>query len=204
MPPFFVDLIKFPLPNPELIEATERTYLSMMKTPDQNILEAIFMKHYKEWCLLSFGYLENEAEAEDVVQDVFVKLLLRDGLNEILDLKNYVHVAVRNMSLTRVKALKKERKTRLISVSTPSFESDIIKAEIEEDIRKRIEALPGQSKRVFKLCVLEGQKYVSAASDLGISVNTVKYHLKKSFKILRLNLRNIYFYLFIIAYSVFF
>jgi len=54
-------------------------------------------------------------------------------------------------------------------------------------------ALPELSKAVFNLCVLEGEKYQNAADTLGISVNTIKYHLKKSYKMLRANIQNIYF-----------
>ena len=75
----------------------------------------------------------------------------------------------------------------------PSYENEWIQSEVSETIFKELESLPAQNRKVFELCVMEGIKYEGAAEIMGITVNTVKYHLKKSFKILRLNLRNIHF-----------
>ena len=60
-------------------------------------------------------------------------------------------------------------------------------------LQKAISVLPEPSKKVFKLCVLEGQKYKVAADTLGISVNTVKYHVKKAYKTLRKEMQGTFF-----------
>ena len=36
----------------------------------------------------------------------------------------------------------------------------------------------------LRLCKMEGKKYSEAAEELGISVNTVKYHMKNAMKIM--------------------
>lgn len=163
-----------------------------MKVPNNKILETIFMTHYQEWCWLAYGYLQDTQEAEDVVQDVFVKLLQRGRTEEIQNLTGYVYNAVKNTSLTKLKQSKKRKSLLWCTNAVPSCEADIITEETRTEIQKNIEALPVEGKRVFKLCVLEGLKQQNAAEILGISINTVKYHLKKSFKVLRFSLRNTY------------
>ena len=166
-------------------------------------LDEIFFEHYEEWCLLAYAYLKNEVESEEVVQDVCVKVLLRDSGPEILNLKAYLTAAIRNNSIQKFKELRKfttlsESKT-LVS---PSCEEKIISLENKLHLQKAISALPEPSKNVFKLCVVEGEKYQTVADTLGISVNTVKYHIKKSYKFLRGGMQNIQ-YLILIAVDLF-
>lgn len=167
-----------------------------MESPSHKILEQMFLEHYREWCLKSFSYVGNMDDAQDVVQNIFVKLLQKESLTYVDDFHKYLNVAIRNES---IKKIKKSRKTfELFDQLTevPSCENELIKSEISENMLRELEALPEQNKRVFTLCVLEGIKYESTAEIMGITVNTVKYHLKKSFKTLRLNLKDVYLWLF--------
>ena len=59
-------------------------------------------------------------------------------------------------------------------------------------LRSAIDKLPGQCKTVFELCALDGKKYQTAANSLGISVNTVKTQMKKAYRTLRYDLRNVH------------
>jgi len=161
-----------------------------MQAPIQIQLETIFKQHYHEWCLLSFSYLGNSDEAEDAVQDVFVNLLQREREVPIINLKAYVNRAVRNVCLKKIEHLKKSVLFEENNLPVPSAETDLILAETSAMLFRGMDSLPEQSKRVFKLCVLDGHKYKNAAQILGISKNTVKYHLKKSFKTLRFSLQN--------------
>ena len=157
-------------------------------------VEALFLKHYKEWCLLSYSYLGDMSESEDVVQDACIKILNRKKQNEIKDLKSYISVAIRNLSLKKIqssKKLKNIHEERLQSQAL-SHEEYLIDEENRLRLQKAVDILPVKSKKVFELCVLEGIKYKNTAEVLGISINTVKFHLKKSFKILRLELQNAY------------
>mgnify|MGYP003670450238 CR=1 FL=1 len=160
----------------------------------------MFKKHYQEWCLLSYSYLGNNFEAEDIVQDIFVTLLLKDNVEEILNLKNYIGISVRNASLKRIGRLKKLVKLDQTSLFIPSQEDPVMDMQTKLKIQTAILALPDQSKKILELCVLDGLKYESAANAMGISVNTIKYHLKKSFKTLRYTLRNTYFSILVLTF----
>lgn len=156
-------------------------------------LENIFLEHHVEWCLMAYTYLNDKIEAEEVVQDVCVKLLLRESGSEILNLRAYITTAIKNNSIQRAKKLKNFVSLSESKTIECSYEEAIISIENRLFIQKAMSALPELSKAVFNLCVLEGEKYQNAADTLGISVNTIKYHLKKSYKMLRANIQNIYF-----------
>ena len=165
-----------------------------MKNNVYTTLEEIFSKHYDEWCLLSYSYLENTKKAEDVVQDVCVNILLRKKAAKIENLQAYIATSVKNKSL---KELKRVRKFETISDTnmgtSPSSEEDFILREGKLHLQNAISKLPEPCKRVFRLCVVEGQKYKTAADTLGISVNTVKYHIKKAYKTFRVEMGDVYF-----------
>lgn len=164
-----------------------------MKKVDSLILEELFLKHYQEWCLLSFSYVRDLDDSKDVVQSIFIKLLEKEFKEPIRDVKKYIGTAIRNESLKKVKKNQRAFSLMNYSLEVPSFENELIRSEISQTLFKEIEALPEQNKKVFELCVLEGIKYEGAAEIMGITVNTVKYHLKKTFKILRVTLRNTHF-----------
>ena len=159
------------------------------------ILEQMFLKHYQEWCLLSFSYLGDMDDSKDVVQVIFMKLLEKEGKEPIKDLKKYINTSIRNESLKKLKKRQRTFTLKSYSNEVPSHENDMIRSEMSSTLFRELEALPDQNKKVFELCVLEGIKYENAAEIMGVTVNTVKYHLKKSFKILRLNLKDVYLWI---------
>lgn len=167
-----------------------------MRIIDTLVLEEMFLKHYQEWCLLAFSYVGDIDDSKDVVQSIFIKLLQKEQGEPIRDIKRYISTSIRNESLKIIKNNKKTISIKNHSIAVPSYENQLIRSEISEKMFKEIDALPDQNKKVFELCVLEGIKYENAAEIMGITVNTVKYHLKKTFKILRFNLKDIYFWLF--------
>lgn len=158
-------------------------------------LETVFKAKYKKLCLISLFYTRDIKEAEDIVQDIFVKILERDKEHAIIDINNYLNVAVRNASLKRNATNK-----RLQPIDEESiFYNEAHTNEVNElalnkkvALYKQIDLLPKQCKKIFLLCVLEDLKYQEAADVLGVSINTVKTQMKKAFKTLRSSLKDIY------------
>lgn len=166
-----------------------------MKGNYQNTIELVFKEHYREFCLLSYSYVGCMDQAQDIVQDVFLKILMKDKVFIIENLKAYIWKSVKNSSLKHIARTKKLiplEEIRLVIVE----ENSIQNKELDFKIRNAIDKLPPQCKNVFELCVVDGHKYASAANSLGVSVNTVKTQMKKAYRILRHNLADVNFFLF--------
>ncbi|MGA9639465.1 sigma-70 family RNA polymerase sigma factor [Flavobacterium sp.] len=152
-------------------------------------LENLFLLHYKEWCFLSYSYLKNKEESEEVVQDVCAKILVRKQLDEISSLKSYIIVAIKNSCL---KKLKKQQKFISLSENEFVFSSSLDDSSVVEErtamLHKALEQLPQPSKNIFMRCVMEGEKYQFVADSMDISINTVKYHIKTAYKKMRLEM----------------
>lgn len=165
-----------------------------------NNIEDLFQNHYREWCLVSYSYVENMDEAEDIVQDVLEKVLCQlDDSDKILNLKSYIFISIKNNSLKRLKKTRKLAKMIESDIFEVSHEENLISSEKNSYVLEMLGTLPDQSKRVFELCVIEGLKYEETAETLNISINTVKYHLKKGYKTLRSVLHDHYLFLLITA-----
>lgn len=61
---------------------------------------------------------------------------------------------------------------------------------MENKINSIINELSPECRAVFKMSRFDGMKYEEIASELNISVNTVKYHMKNALGKLRLELKD--------------
>ena len=66
----------------------------------------------------------------------------------------------------------------------------LLERELEDELNRSIEELPAECRMVFKKSRFEQKKYEEIASELGISVNTVKYHIKQALAFLQKRLGN--------------
>ncbi|MCW2118817.1 sigma-70 family RNA polymerase sigma factor [Flavobacterium sp. 7A] len=151
-------------------------------------LESLFLMHYKDWCLLSYSYLNDKEEAEEIVQDVCAKILLKKKQDEILNLKAYIVVAIKNSCLKKIKTQQKFTTLSETEVDTNASNLEDNKPSLEEQtgqLLKIIEKLPQPAQKIFLRCVVDGEKYQEVADALGISINTVKYHIKSAYKKIR-------------------
>ena len=61
----------------------------------------------------------------------------------------------------------------------------LIEEELEDKVMATIDEMPKECQRVFKMSKYEGKSNDNIAEELGISVVTVRYHLRNAIKILR-------------------
>ena len=164
----------------------------------QGVFDSYFRRYYQTLCYFAFNYLKEQDEAEDVVQEVFMKLL---NWNESFDneehLKHYLYKAVRNSCLNQIK-MTGIRADILESIqkNTPEDENNffvnVVRAEVYQEIMGAIQDLPTECGRIFKLAYVEGFSNDEIATQLSISVNTVKAQKNKAKIQLREKLKGLY------------
>ena len=106
---------------------------------------------------------------------------------------------VRNFSLNYLQKNYVEKEVSLngLDITSPLlFLSDeyplgrLLEKEMSEKLHEEINRLPKETRQVFILSRLEELKHEEIAERLGISVNTVKYHIKQALSILRDRLKD--------------
>lgn len=175
------------------MEVNDLQILEKLKEGDPLAYNQLFDKYYMPLCVYSLKYCDSFELAEDIVQDLFIKLW---DEKLYLKLENpinpYLFKSVKNNTL---QAMKKESKFVFQDienvVNNLMEEEPLDFATLEEEKKKlylQIEALPEKSKEVFKAIVLENMKYKEVAEHFDISVNTVKTHYARALKQLRFKL----------------
>jgi len=161
----------------------------------KQILEQLFRQHYQELCFYAFKYVREFATAEDIVQDVFVKLLAQKSRPAMDHPKYYLYTSVRNASLNRLKKNKPNlpiEETERIAPEAISIEEEMIESEQKLKLYKAIDRLPEQCKKIFLASNMNDLKYKEVAENLDLSINTVKTQMKKAYRILRDVLKDFY------------
>ena len=167
--------------------------LEKLKIGDQSGYKDLFDLYYMPLSIYSLKFCDSFDQAEDIVQDMFVKFW-----DEKLYLKlegsigPYLFKAVKNNTLLYIKKKAKYRFEEIEDQVNRLIDDEVVDLEnIEEEkkkLYKEIEALPEKSKEVFKAIVLDNLKYKEAAEQLGVSVNTIKTHYSNALKQLRKSL----------------
>ena len=167
--------------------------LEKLRGDDPIAYNQLFDKYYMPLCAYSLNYCDSFQLAEDVVQDLFIKLWDEKLYMKIENfIGPYLFKSVKNNTLQIIKKETKYKFKDIENVVNNLMEEDQFDfATLEEEKKKlfeQVEALPEKSKEVFKAIVLENMKYKEVADHLDISVNTVKTHYARALKQLRCKL----------------
>lgn len=137
---------------------------------------------------VAFYILESQPDAQDVVQDLFIKLWnTRDELDKVLNLKAYCTTLIKNMCIDRIRKASKEQS---IGIETDIPESrtvdgDLIAKDKLDRVMAAIERLPKGQRNVVKMYVLEEMSYDEISEITGMSNLTLRVLLSNARKTLR-------------------
>jgi RNA polymerase sigma-70 factor (ECF subfamily) len=133
--------------------------------------------------------LEDEMEAEDLVQNLFISMWQKSHyLSVNSSLKAYLFRAVHNQCLMALRTRKVTQQKMDEYTERINLEEDIEQPEqtgSENTINIALNELPAQRQKAFKLVYMENKKYQDAANEMGLSVNSIKTHLKLAVKMLQ-------------------
>jgi len=112
----------------------------------------------------------NAADAEDVLQQVFLRLLRRGQTAEPLDnQESYLRRAAINLSLDVIRNRRDDQSVPLDDApSLPSAQGQN-QSELQDSLRRALATLSGRAAEVFALRYFEGYKNQEIARMLGIS-----------------------------------
>lgn len=160
--------------------------------------EKVFLQFYdlynKELYLFIKKYVHSSEMAQDLTQEVFVKIWENtDKLAEVRSFKSYLYTVAKNHTLN---ALKKASRSPVVMgeiveayfVEDNCVENKMLNKEYQIYLAKAIEELPDRSKEIFRLCREQKKTYEEVASIIGISKNAVKNHMVFSMKKFRKSL----------------
>ncbi|MBC9911523.1 RNA polymerase sigma-70 factor [Chitinophaga varians] len=143
---------------------------------------AVFARVYEHFYPLLFAtarkYLGEREQAEEVVQDVFLRLWEKDfALEHAAALKSYLFRAVINQCINHLQRnrLLETHHNTIRHLQEESYLCTFLEEqELRERIHYAVERLPEQCRRIFKLSRYKGLKNAEIAHELQLSVKTVE------------------------------
>ncbi|WP_418660547.1 RNA polymerase sigma-70 factor, partial [Bacteroides ilei] len=171
----------------------DKILLDQLHKGDEKVFKYIYTHHYSLLCRFANQFLKDLALSEEIVDDVIFYLWEHHEEIEITySIRSYLIRAVRNRCLNELQSSNKREELRLSSfLSADNLEfldtifvedthplGSLLEKELEQQLRMCIEELPTECRTVFKKSRFEYKTYEEIANELGISINTVKYHIK--------------------------
>lgn len=160
--------------------------------------EHLFKRYFKRLCYFAFQFVENMHEAEDLVQDTFIKFWnQKENFNNEAAIKNFLYVSVKNACLNinrhkQVRVIHAENQAADLHIDQSDFLNNIIKAEVIAHVHQAVASLPDGCKRVFELSYFEELKNPQIAEMLKVTVNTVKTQKYRAIKLLHEKLKPLF------------
>lgn len=160
---------------------------------EQREFDALFLKYYPGLVRFSKSLMNSgQAEAEDVVQDVFLKFWQRrKGVAIHTGMASYLYTAVKNgiCDLYRKKKITTYDPVDFVDDQQADYylEPDrlLMFKQLHLDVDQMIAMLPERTQLVFRMSREDQLSYEQIAQLLGISVNSVKTHMYRAIKFLK-------------------
>lgn len=163
--------------------------LQQLKVDPKKAYEELFRKYYKALTIDAYFLLKDEMEAEDQVQLLFIEIWDKQLYLTIrTSIKSYLHRAIRNKCLSVLEKDKNNHKRYHDYVNTldDKINDNVVERnETEKRLNAILNELPNQRLKAFSLVYLENKRYKEAAEEMGITVNSIKTHLRFAVKVLQ-------------------
>lgn len=165
--------------------------LRQFKANDKNAINLLYERYSKRLYSFALAYLKTEADAMDVVQEVFINVWnKRNDLRNDTNLEAYLFTVTKNtvISIFRKKITEKqyfEHLKTVVVLHHSSTEETLNYEALSTRLLELVTRLPEQRRLIFKMSKEKGMSNKAIAEELQISVKTVEDHITKARRYLK-------------------
>lgn len=135
---------------------------------------------------LAFYLLENEADAKDAVQELYLKLwTLRDHLEMVREPAAYGSLLMKNLCIDRIRKRKPRVELQEDQADDPPPDRQLEDKEALRAVMKNMDALPPNQRKLLTMKVLQGLSYQEISQKTGLSPLNVRVQVSLARKKLR-------------------
>lgn len=164
----------------------ERALLQQVAEGNTDAFRALFHAHQQKIGTFVLGWTKSLPLAEEIVQDVFLKVWLNKEILPTIDrFEAYLYTIARNQSFNALKQAARERikaKEWAAAFELEQEDNDQLSEQYLPIIEKAIQQLPQQQQKVYLLKKQQGLKYEEIAAQMNISPETARKHLAAALK----------------------
>jgi RNA polymerase sigma-70 factor, Bacteroides expansion family 1 len=149
---------------------------------NQEAFRTVFKAAYPQVRAFSKGFTKNDADADDIAQQVFIKLWTKRAiLANVRNFETYLYTITKNTVLNHMASQKAFMvdisDVRNLSTENTSPLEQIEASDLQLLIDMTVENMPPQRQAVYKLSRVEGLSNDQIAEKLGLQKKTVENHL---------------------------
>ncbi len=165
--------------------------LSSLNIGQTETFDLIFRSYYAPLCHFAAHFLQSEEEAQDIIEDLFIKLWQKNQVFE--NPKHAQAFLYRSAQNACLNFLKHNQRTTIAQEALitdtdwteEDYLSQMIRSEVWGEIYRAIEGLPAQCSKVIVMSYIDGKSNSEIAEELDLSVQTVKNHKARGLSLLR-------------------
>lgn len=173
---------------------SDEQLLFFLREGNANAFAEIYDRYWYKLFGVAYHKIGTKEEAEELVHDVFESLWNKRQEVLITHLGAYLVVAIKHLSTNHIKSQINHRKLQEHLIFTQlhqsfSTEELVNFTDLSDALKAVMQKLPEKSSEIFKLSRFENQSVRDIASLLNLSEKAVEYHITKSVKLLKENLK---------------
>jgi RNA polymerase sigma-70 factor (ECF subfamily) len=147
-----------------------------------------YLSLYQRLYRVAYYILENEADAQDALQELYLKLWKgKDFLDNVLNPQAYSIRLLKNICIDRIRIARKT----VLTETVPEVEADrpqderIDSRERLQKVLAAIKSLPERQGQILRLRLVEGKSYSQIAEITKLNYLTIRVMLSKARKSLK-------------------
>lgn len=173
----------------------DKSLILALKNSDEGAFTSLYHTYCDKVYRFCHLYYTNESTAEEIVQEVFIKLWdIRSYINENENLEGLLFIITRNLVFSNTRKHFNEAfyKISILAAYDQAYdiEEELHAKDLKVYIDRLIDELPPRQKEVFCMSRYEQLSYKEIAEKLDITPKTVERHINEALKYLK---KNIYF-----------
>lgn len=188
------------------LNPTDEELIIRYRKGDGSAFPALFARYKGKVFLLVRGYFSNQARAEEVFQEIFLKVIERIGSFDAAgSFRSWFLTLCRNHCIDRIRqqgrrpevpesAFKSEEDTQPSPLDTAvsaqsAPDQDAYARELAEGLKSALGKLPDEQRETFLMKERMGMTFEEIAEVMDVSVNTAKSRMRYALEALRRSLR---------------
>ena len=138
-----------------------------------------------------FSVVRNVQDAEDVVQETFLKIYRLGGWKDIRDERAFLARSAWRLAVSRIRPVRSERVLAEAVDSSPNAEESLLKEDAVALLHRLLDALPLELRLPLALSTVDDMTSPQIAKVMGIPEGTVRTRLLRARGILRKKLEEL-------------
>jgi len=179
-----------------LTSLTDTELLSLChQQNDQAAFRIFYDRHWPSLYQVAYHKLKRQDVAEELTQDLFVKLWEARHQTSLLNPAAYLHTALKNLIIDHIRRHLHETSyladLRAVIPAPANITLDTVQfVELTDAVHEALAELPEKTRSVFLMSRFEQLPVREIAQRLGLSEKAIEYHLTRSLAFLRHRLKD--------------